>query len=57
MIYLLQYRKKTEPDPDKWFTRCKCPEKWQVEKFMGILETTSNVYAELRIVPVTEQEQ
>lgn len=49
--YQLICRKAT--DPKKWIIRAVCSEKWQAEKFISILETASDIYLELKIIPVT----
>ena len=50
-VYRIMCRKKT--DPEQWQVKTTCPEKWQAEKFIGILETASDIYLELKIIPIT----
>ena len=49
--YKLMYRKKA--DPGIWFIKCICETEQQANKFLQILLDVSDVYAELKIVPVT----
>lgn len=48
--YRITYRSKA--DPDRWQIKATCPERWQAEKFIGILETAADVYLELKVEPV-----
>lgn len=52
VAYQIMCRKVTAPDV--WQVKTTCSEKWQAEKFVGILETAADVYLELKIesVPV-----
>lgn len=50
-VYRITCRKKTKPDT--WTIKTTCPEKWQAEKFISILETAADIYLELKIIPVT----
>ena len=54
--YQIQYRK-PEDRPDTWHRKCNCPTQAQAEKFIEVLENVSNVYIELRVVPVQDNEQ
>ena len=53
-FYRIIYRKKT--DPETWHIKCNCPEKWQAEKFIDNLLQCSNLYLELKIVPVSKND-
>ena len=44
-------------NPGEWQIKTVCKEKWQAEKFMGILETCSDVYLELKSEAITETEE
>lgn len=48
--YKLIYRKKT--DPCTWFIKCICEKREQAEKYLQILTDVSDIYAELKVVPV-----
>lgn len=54
--YQIQYRK-PEDRPNTWHKKCNCKTQEQAEKFIDVLENVSNVYSELRVVPVQEHEQ
>ena len=49
--YKIMYRKKA--DPEVWLTKCIVPLREQAEKFINILENVSDIYAELKVEPVT----
>lgn len=49
-VYRIMCRKITAPG--EWQIKTVCKEKWQAEKFIGVLETASDVYLELKIEPV-----
>ena len=49
--YRLDYRPKK--DPGMWFTKCFCETLPEIEKYKQILIDVSDMYLELRIVPVT----
>lgn len=48
--YKLIYTKKS--DPGTWFIKCICEKREQAEKYLQILTDVSDIYAELKIVPV-----
>ena len=49
--YKIIYRKKA--DPDVWFLKCVCRTRDQAERFKDVLEQVSDVYAELKVLPVS----
>lgn len=49
--YKLIYCKKT--DPDTWYIKCICESLQQAQKYFQVLTDVSNIYQELKIVPIT----
>ena len=57
VAYRIMCRKVTSPN--EWQKKTTCTERWQAEKFIGILETASDMYLEFKIesVPVPNNER
>ena len=53
--YQIQYKKHND-NPETWHIKCNCKTREQAEKFLDVLENVSNVYSDLRIVSIQENE-